>query len=127
MEVDLPEVIAELTEVFAAYERALTSGDVDALDDFFWRDALALRYGISEIQYSHEEIAQFRRRPGAINQPRSLRKTRITTFGRDFGVANTEFVRAASHRIGRQSQTWVRMPAGWRIVAAHVSFMDGRD
>ena len=122
MQIDLPEVVTEVREAFAAYERALIAGDADALDAFFWRDPLTLRYGTADAQYSHAEIAAFRRRPGAKSPPRSLHRTRITTFGRDLGVANTEFVRAGGQRTGRQSQTWVRMPQGWKIVSAHVSF-----
>ena len=78
---------------------------------------------MSELQYSHDEIARFRRDRGAIAQQRTLRNTRITTFGQDFGVANTEFIRHGSNRVGRQSQTWVRTDDGWKIVAAHVSFL----
>jgi hypothetical protein len=122
VEVDLPEIVAELGEAFAAYERALVCGDAEALVGFFWRDPRTLRYGTADVQYSHAEIADFRRRPGAKSPPRSLHRTRITTFGRDLGVGNTEFVRAGSDRTGRQSQTWVRMPEGWKIVGAHVSF-----
>lgn len=125
MEIDLPDVVAQVGEAFAAYERALVSHDIEALNDAFWANPRTLRYGIAEIQYSHEEIADFRRRPGATSPPRSLRNTRITTFGRDFAVANTEFVRTGSRRIGRQTQIWLRTPSGWKIAGAHVSFMDG--
>jgi hypothetical protein len=102
MQIDLPEVVTEVREAFAAYERALIAGDADALDAFFWRDPPTLRYGTADAQYSHPEIAAFRRRPGAKSPPRSLHRTRITTFGRDLA--------------------WVRMPQGWKIVSAHVSF-----
>src|SRR5919199_4920078 len=123
LEVNIPEVRAELEAAFARYEQALLANDFDALSALFWDSALALRYGVRELQYSHAEIDRFRRSRGAIDQRRTLRNTRITTFGRDYGVANTEYIPQGSQRIGRQSQTWVRMDDGWKIVAAHVSFL----
>ncbi|MET0526882.1 MAG: oxalurate catabolism protein HpxZ [Microvirga sp.] len=124
MEVDIPEVVAELTAAFEAYERALTSDDIEAVNLLFRDSALTLRYGTREHErhYSHAEIADFRRQRGPVAQKRTLRNTRITTFGRDFGVANTEYLAAGSDRIGRQSQTWMRTGQGWKIVSAHVSF-----
>ena len=123
VEINIPEVLAEVTEAFFAYERALVGNDIAALNEMFWRSPITLRYGVRELLYSHAEIAEFRIKRGAIDQRRTLRNTRITTFGRDFGTANTEYVPVNSDKIGRQSQTWVRMPAGWRIVSAHVSMM----
>ena len=123
LEVNIPEVRAELEAAFARYEQALLANDFDALSALFWDSALTLRYGVRELQYSHAEIDRFRRSRGAIDQRRTLRNTRITTFGRDYGVANTEYIPHGSQRIGRQSQTWVRMDDGWKIVAAHVSFL----
>ena len=122
MQIDIPEVHAEVTACFAEYERALMANDVDVLQDLFRRDARTLRYGVGENLYGWEQIAAFRAgRPAAVIA-RSLQRTIITTYGRDFATANTEFVRDG--RIGRQSQSWVRFPdAGWRIVAAHVSMM----
>ena len=98
--------------------------DIAGLNALFWDNPLTLRYGtrVSEIQYGHEEIAAFRIRRGAVDQRRLLRNSRITTFGRDFGVANTEFIPAGSEKIGRQSQTWMRTTNGWKIVSAHVSY-----
>ena len=124
MQVDLPEAVAELTAAFEAYERALTSNDIEAVNLLFRDSPLTMRYGTREHErhYSHAEIAAFRRRRGPVNQERVLRNTRITTFGRDFGVANTEYIVAGSDKIGRQSQTWVRTEGGWKIVSAHVSF-----
>jgi hypothetical protein len=124
LEVDIPEVVAELTAVFEAYERALVGNDIETLNRLFWDSPLTLRYGTraSELQYGHEAIAAFRRQRGAVDQRRTLMNQRVTTFGRDFGVTNTEYRPAGSDRIGRQSQTWVRMESGWRIVSAHVSF-----
>ena len=124
LEVNIPEVRAELEAMFARYEKALLANDFDALAALFWESPLTHRYGVRELQYSHAEIDEFRRTRGALDQARTLRNTRIVTFGRDFGVANTEFVPHGSTRIGRQSQTWVRLDGGWKIVHAHVSFLE---
>ena len=123
LEIDIPEVHAELEAAFACYEAALLANDIEGLNRLFWDSRLTLRYGVGELQYSHREIAEFRRKRGAIDQTRTLRNTRITTFGRDFGVANTEYLPKGSRRVGRQSQTWIRTDDGWKIVAAHVSFL----
>lgn len=122
MEINLPEVLAEVVSEFARYERALAANDVEALDEFFWRDARAVRYSIGATQHGHAEIAASRRSRGTKDLERSLFGTVITTFGRDFATADTEFRRSESGRVGRQSQTWVRFAHGWRIVAAHVSY-----
>ena len=122
MEVDLPEVLAEMRAAFAEYERALVTNDVPVLQDLFRRDARTLRYGPAECLYGWEAIAAFRSGRSPVGLARELENTVITTFGHDFAVANTEFIRAGKR--GRQSQTWVRFPEdGWRIVAAHVSLM----
>ena len=125
VEVNIPEVVQELSAMFERYERALVDNDIEGLNALFWQSELTLRYGVRELLYSHQEIADFRRKRGAIDQRRALRNTRITTFGRDFGVANTEYVPHGTTKVGRQSQTWVRMEEGWRIVSAHVSFLEG--
>lgn len=122
LEIDLPEIVAEVRAAFERYEAALVGNDVAALDDFFWRDSRALRYGIAESLYGHDAIARFRAARSAIDLSRDLFNTVITTYGRDCATVNTEYKRKASGRLGRQSQTWVRFPVGWRIVAAHVSF-----
>ncbi|MCW5772581.1 MAG: oxalurate catabolism protein HpxZ [Rhodospirillaceae bacterium] len=122
MEIDLPEIVAEVTAEFRRYEKALVTNDVDALDDFFWRDERALRFGLGESLFGHAAIAEFRAARPAVDLDRDLLNTVITTYGRDFATANTEYRRKASGRLGRQSQTWVRFPQGWRIVCAHVSF-----
>lgn len=124
MDVNIAEVLAELEAAFARYEQALFANDFDALAALFWESPLTHRYGVRELLYSHQEIDRFRRDRGAVDQRRTLRNTRIVTFGRDFGVANTEYLPHGSARIGRQSQTWVRTDAGWKIVHAHVSFLD---
>jgi hypothetical protein len=121
MTINDPETLAEVTAAFAAYEAALMANDIPALDSLFWASPQVLRYGAGENLYGQDEIAAFRKaRPGGAAQ-RTLTRTVITTFGRDYATANTEFVREGSARIGRQSHAWARLPEGWRIVAAHVS------
>lgn len=122
-ELNIPQAVAELNAAFEAYERALQDNDIEGLNALFWHSPHTLRYGVKELLYSHAEIARFRRERGPVDQRRSLRNTRITTFGLDFGVANTEYVPFGSERVGRQSQTWVRTDQGWKIVSAHVSFL----
>lgn len=122
MEINIPEVLAEVREMFQRYERALVGNDIPALNAMFWHSDLTLRYGTRERLYNHAEIARFRIARGPIDQRRILQNTRITTFGRDFATANTEYLPVSSDKIGRQSQTWVRTAEGWKIVSAHVSF-----
>jgi len=120
--VNLSEPLAELTAAFEAYERALIGNDIEELNRLFWSSELTIRYGVRELLYGYADIARFRRERGAVDQRRTLRNTRITTFGRDFGIANTEYIPVGTNRVGRQSQTWARTAEGWRIVSAHVSF-----
>jgi hypothetical protein len=125
MEIDIPEVVAEVKAAFERYEKALVSNDVDVLDELFRDDPRTIRYGATEILYGYDEIKAFRagRSPVALN--RTIERTVITTYGRDFAVASTLYRRpSAPGRTGRQMQTWVRFPEGWRVVAAHVSLMD---
>jgi hypothetical protein len=125
MEIDLPEVVAEVRAAFERYERALVSNDVAVLDDTFHADPRTIRYGGNEILYGHDEIKAFRAARSPVGLMRTLSKTVITTFGRDFAVANTLFHRpSARGMIGRQSQTWVRFENGWHVVSAHVSTID---
>ena len=123
MQVDLETVVREVREQFDAYEQALMSNDVDALNGFFWNDSRALRFGVGEQLYGHEAIAAFRAGRETTDLTRRLERTAITAFGPDVAVANTEYVRLSSGRRGRQSQTWVRFAEGWRIVSAHVSLL----
>ncbi len=123
MEINLPDVLEEVLEQFARYEQALTGNDVAVLDELFWRSPVTLRYGLGENLYGFDAIAAFRSARPAVGLDREVLRTVITTFGRDFATANIEFRRIGSERVGRQSQTWVRMADGWRIVAAHVSQM----
>ncbi len=130
MQINEPETLAELTAAFERYEVALMANDIATLDALFWQSELTLRYGVAENLRGHEAILRFRQlRPGG-SPPRRLQNTVITTFGDTFGTANTEFQRLGASNpgvTGRQSQTWVRLPEGWRIVAAHVSLMAAKD
>ena len=123
LEINLPEVVAEVTSAFTSYERALVANDVAVLDQLFWQNACTLRYGVAENLYGYDAIANFRATRPPINMTRRLINTTITTYGRDFATANTEFQREGSTLTGRQSHVWLRRPEGWRIAAAHVSLM----
>jgi hypothetical protein len=125
MDVDLPEVLTEVTEQFARYERALVSNDVAVLDELFRNDARTLRYGIGENLYGYDAITAFRAARSPAGLMRKIAQTVITSYGRDTAVASTLFYRdSAPGRVGRQMQTWVRFAEGWKIVAAHVSIID---
>jgi hypothetical protein len=125
MEIDLPEVVAEVQAAFDRYEHALVSNDVPALDALFRDDPRTIRYGATENLYGFAEIKSFRAARSPVGLGRTLSKTVITTFGRDFAVAATLYQRpSAAGKLGRQMQTWVRFPEGWRVVAAHVSLID---
>jgi hypothetical protein len=126
MDIDLPDVLAEVAAAFARYEAALVSNDVATLDALFWDGPQTLRYGIGENLYGPADIAAFRAARSPVGLMRRLERLQITTYGRDLAVAATLFRRdTAPGKLGRQMQTWVRMPAGWRVVAAHVSIIDG--
>lgn len=122
--INLPDVLAELTAVFARYEAALVGNDVAVLDELFWDSPLTVRYGIAENLIGYAAIRAFRAARPAAGLERQLAGTVITTYGRDLATAMTEFRREGSAKLGRQSQTWVRMAQGWRVVAAHVSLID---
>lgn len=125
MEIDLPEVVAEVKAAFDAYEKALVTNDVETLNALFRNDPRTIRYGAGENLYGYAEIAAFRaaRSPAALG--RTLSRTVITTYGRACATASTLYERPSAHgRIGRQMQTWVKFPEGWRVVAAHVSLME---
>jgi len=122
-EIDRPAVVEELTRLFHAYEEALMTNDAEALIGFFWADARLTRYGIADRQLGFDEMVTFRRGTPAPTFTRRLENLRITAFGDDMAVAQVEFVRSDTPLRGLQSQTWVRLPEGWRIVAAHVSMI----
>jgi hypothetical protein len=116
-----PDVIAELRELYPHYETALVSNDVEKLTEMFWADPRAMRFGVSENLYGYKEIAEFRKARPSANLERTVTRLDIVSFGKDFASITLEFERGAQR--GRQSQTWVRFPYGWRIVAAHVSLI----
>jgi hypothetical protein len=121
--IDDPDVLAELRALSDRYEAALMTNDLGTLDAMFWQSQQVVRLGVGENLYGIDEIAAFRsKRPGG-SPPRTVRRTTITSFGKDFGTVNVEFEREGGGPIGRQSQSWVRLPEGWRIVSAHVSLM----
>src|SRR5690349_19783906 len=125
MEINNPSVLAEVEAAFARYEAALISNDVAELQLLFWRSPQTIRYGIAENLYGHDEIGGFRAARSPVGLARRLSRTVITTFGQDFATASTLFHRdGAAAKVGRQMQSWVRFPEGWRIVAAHVSMID---
>ncbi len=124
MQIDIPEVKAEVEAAFARYETALVTNDVPVLDELFWESPQTVRFGATENLFGAEEIAAFRAGRSPKGLAREILRTSITTYGRDFATASITFRREGSTRIGRQQQSWVRFPEGWRVVAAHVSLMD---
>jgi hypothetical protein len=123
-EINLPEVLAEVRAVFERYEDALVNNKIDVLDELFWASGATVRYGVAENLVGIDAIRAFRAARPAAGLARHLARTVITTYGQDFATAMTEFHRDGSARLGRQSQTWVRLADGWRVVAAHVSVID---
>ncbi|MGO4404353.1 oxalurate catabolism protein HpxZ [Bosea sp. RAF48] len=122
MKINDPAVLAEVEAAFAEYEKALTTNDVEALDRLFRNAPETLRYGVGENLYGYSEIAAFRAGRSPAGLMRTLERTWITTYGDDFATANTLFRRESlPGKVGRQSQSWVRFPEGWCVVAAHVS------
>ena len=123
MVINDPDVLAEVSTAFARYEDALVNNRVEVLDELFWHAPQTVRYGVAENLVGIEAIRSFRAARESAGLARDLERTLITTFGRDFATAMTEFRRGGSASVGRQSQTWVRFPEGWRVVAAHVSLL----
>jgi hypothetical protein len=124
MEINRPDIVAEITAAFERYEDALVHNKVGVLDELFWDSSHTLRYGATENLYGYSMIREFRANRPAQNLQRTILRTVITTYGTDFATTNIEFKRDGSERIGRQSQTWMRTPDGWRVVAAHVSLIN---
>jgi hypothetical protein len=123
LEINIPDVHAEVTAAFNRYETALVANDVAALDALFWDSAHTLRFGINENLYGYGSIAAFRSARPQMALARRLMNTVINTYGRDFATANTEFQREGATLTGRQSHVWLRTEQGWRIAAAHVSLL----
>jgi Protein of unknown function (DUF3225) len=122
MQIDIPEVKAEVEAAFAEYETALTTNDVETLDRLFLSSPNTIRYGVTENLYGYAEIAAFRAGRSPAGLDRTLERTVITTYGRDIATASTLFHRPSMQgKVGRQSQVWMRTEEGWRVVAAHVS------
>jgi hypothetical protein len=121
VELDRPEVVAELTAIFAAYEQALVGNDSERLGGFFWDSERTVRFGIADHQLGADEVRQWRRAQRPLPPGRTLTETRVATFGTDFGVVTTLFTYPDGRALGRQTQAWARLPEGWRIVSAHVS------
>ena len=121
--VTLPEIVAQVEAAFARYEDALVNNRIEVLDELFWTSPLTVRYGIAENLVGIEAIRAYRASRPATSLARTLERTVITTYGRDMATAMTEFRREGYPTVGRQSQTWARVPEGWRVVAAHVSFI----
>ena len=124
MTINIPEILLEMTAVFARYEDALVNNRIEVLDELFWDSARTVRYGAGENLVGIEAIRAFRIARPATGLARRLVNTVITTYGRDYATASTEFFREGDTRVGRQSQTWVRFPQGWKVVAAHVSLIN---
>jgi len=125
MQINDPEIVAELQELYPKYEAALVANDAETLTRMFWASPHAMRFGITENLYGIEEVEAFRKARTSVNLSRTVRRLDIVTFGRDFGSVTLEFERKVNGKIfsGRQSQVWVRLPEGWRIVSAHVSIL----
>lgn len=124
MAINLPTVLAEMADVFARYEDALVNNRIDVLDALFWPSESTVRYGVAENLHGIDAIRAFRAARPSQGLARRLANTVITTYGHDFATAMTEFHREGNPKVGRQSQTWVRGPQGWQVVAAHVSLID---
>ena len=123
MEINRPGTLAEVTAAFDRYEQALLANDVAVLGELFWKDPRVLRYGPAENLYGYDQIAGFRAARSPANLERTIVRKVITTFGTDFATANVEFLRPPATAVGRQSQVWVKMPNGWKVVAAHISML----
>ena len=125
MQINDPEVIAELRTLYPLYESALINNDVSTLTRMFWASTYAIRFGAGENLYGVDEIEAFRKSRPAANLARRAIRLEIVSFGKDFGSITLEFERDTPAGLvrGRQSQVWVRMDEGWRIVSAHVSIL----
>ena len=123
LEIDRPDVVAEVRAAFVAYEDALVAHDLDRLDTAFWADPRVIRYGVADAQRGPADVAEWRRDTGPVARDRVLHDTQITAFGNDVAIVWTHFTDALGGT-GRQSQVWARVDGEWRVVAAHVSRVD---
>jgi len=121
--VNIPDIVSEVRIAFYRYEKALNDNDVETLNELFWSAPQTVRYGVAEQLYGYDEIKGFRAARPAADLRRELLKVVITTYGREFATASCEYRRLETGRRGRQMQTWLRLPEGWRVVAAHVSLL----
>lgn len=122
-QINLHDVVQEVTRIFLDYESALMRNDAEALNAYFWRHPAVTRYGINDRQRGHDALVAYRAGVPAPDFTRTLHDVRITAFGHDMAVAMCEFKRSDTDLHGFQTQTWVRLPEGWRIVSAHVSMV----
>lgn len=118
-----PDTVAAVRAAFDAYERALMENDLAALDALFWESEHVVRIGPGQNLYGIAAIKAFRSGRVGGSPQRSLLKVAIATFGTDFATVNAEFQRLGVPQPGRQSQSWVRLPEGWRVVSAHISLL----
>jgi hypothetical protein len=125
MQINDPEVIAELRILYPLYESALVNNDVETLTNMFWASPYVIRFGAGENLYGLDEIEAFRKSRPAVNLARRVVRLEIVSFGKDVGSITLEFERETPTGVvrGRQSQVWVRLDEGWRIVSAHVSML----
>lgn len=124
MDINIPEVLAQVQAISDRYEQALVTNDVAELDALFWNSQRTVRYGVGENLYGYGAIQAFRAARAAVGLARTVLRSSITTYGYDFATVNLEFQRVGSAPTGRQSQTWMRTPEGWKVVSAHVSLLE---
>lgn len=124
MDLNIPEIVAEVRAAFEGFERAMESNNTNAMDQMFWNSPHTVRYGLGENLYGIKAIRSYRRGRPSMDLDRELGRTEITTFGEDYATASTLYRRRKSGKTGRQMQTWIRTQDGWRIAASHVSFLD---
>jgi len=121
MEINIPDVVADVKAAFLRYQLAVDTNDVETMNTLFWHSPFTVRFAPNGTLIGHDAIAAYRQTRTTSPSERKLQNTVITTFGRDFAATNTESTKIGKRSIGRQSQSWIRTPQGWRIVAAHVS------
>jgi hypothetical protein len=126
MQLDDPQIHAEVRDTFDRYEAAIAANDTATLDSIFWADPRTVRFGTTEILYGHDAIRAFRASVSRYAE-RTSRKIHIVTFGQDFAATHLEYERVETGLIGRETKIMARMPEGWRVVSAHVSLLAPED